>query len=97
MTVILKYFEMARKFLSSFTALLCIACVLTIGQPLSVNAEIYGKEITYGYLTYQTVDENEDGMFDYIQITGLYCNLSLSVIRAMNSELVGFPLHVLTV
>lgn len=88
MTVILKYFEMARKFLSSFTALLCIACVLTIGQPLSVNAEIYGKEITYGYLTYQTVDENEDGMFDYIQITG--CDKLITEVE-IPSEINGVP------
>ncbi len=68
--------------------MLCIACVLTIGQPLSVNAEIYGKEITYGYLTYQTVDENEDGMFDYIQITG--CDKLVTEVE-IPSEINGVP------
>lgn len=79
---------MARKFLSFFTALLCTASVLTLGQSLCVNAEIYEEEISYGYLTYQKVDENEDGMFDYIQITG--CDKLITEVE-IPSEINGVP------
>ncbi|MGN1481688.1 leucine-rich repeat protein [Porcipelethomonas sp.] len=58
---------MVKRFLSIAAAFLCLACLFSGVQTLSVNAETG----IYGYMTYEIIDADEDGIDsdDYVQIT----------------------------
>ena len=73
---------MKKKLLSFLTSAVMAATCLGSGfsemtgkinlvnKPLTVKAVTYSKEVKYGdYLYYKTVDEDEDGIYDYAEIT----------------------------
>ncbi len=63
--------NLTKKFLSVLTATICAAsaCVCSI----SVSAELTSSAKTSGNLNYVTVDEDEDGIDDFVRITS--CDL----------------------
>ena len=41
-----------------------------MNEPLTAEAVTYGEKIKYGdYLYYEPVDEDENGTYDYVEIT----------------------------
>ncbi|MCM1226819.1 MAG: leucine-rich repeat protein [Clostridium sp.] len=63
-----------KKFLSAAAAVvICLTnvfCPLTDNADMAVNAESYSDEMQYDdYLYYKKVDEDDDGIYDYIKIT----------------------------
>ena len=52
-------------------------------EPLTAEAVTYGEEMKYGdYLYYKTVDEDEDGTSDYVEISG--CDTSVIEVEIPN-------------
>lgn len=77
-----------RKIFSILISMVCSASIFAAFQMPIINADTYGEESTYGYLTYQKVDEDENGTYDYIQING--CDKSADEVEIPN-EIEGLP------
>lgn len=77
-----------KKCLSIMTSMICTASVFAGGvQLLTANAETYSEKMQYGdYLYYKQVDEDEDGIYDYIEITD--CDESATEVE-IPSEIYG--------
>ncbi len=64
---------MKKKIISMITALACAVCAVG-AMPATddmASAESYSDDFSYGdYLKYCEVDENEDGSYDYVKISG---------------------------
>lgn len=74
-----------KKILSTLTSIACTASAFAGMQFFIVNAETGG---TYGDLTYSTIDSDDDGTYDYVEITD--CNTSVTVLE-IPSEIEGLP------
>ena len=62
-----------KKIIGAITAAICALCTISIQSPISdisVSALSWSDELSYGdYLKYQKFDRDEDGTYDYIEIT----------------------------
>ena len=64
---------MKKKIISMITALACAVCAVGVMPAADnlVSAESYSDYFSYGdYLKYWKVDEDEDGAYDYVTISG---------------------------
>ncbi len=83
--------HIAKKITGILTAMVCAAGTVCGGSSLIADAETYGEQAGYGdYLYYQTVDEDEDGTYDYVEITD--CDES-AVEVDIPSEIEGLPVE----
>jgi hypothetical protein len=83
--------RIAKKITGVLTAMVCAAGAVCGGSSLIADAETYGEQAGYGdYLYYQTVDEDEDGTYDYVEITD--CDES-AVEVDIPSEIEGLPVE----
>lgn len=69
------------------TVAVAILCVSNT-QLLVANAESYSEQLQYGNLYYSKADQNNDGIYDYIEITG--CTESTASV-IIPSEIDGLP------
>ncbi|MCM1227901.1 MAG: leucine-rich repeat protein [Clostridium sp.] len=76
---------MKKKILCAVTAITC----LIVLAPFTANAERFGDIMYYeNYLRYQYMDKDDDGTFDYIEITG--CDKSAET-ADIPAEIDGMP------
>ena len=75
-----------KQIMSVLAALTCAICTM---EPLIVSAESSSDTLQYGeYLSYVQVDEDDNGTYDYVEITG--CDTS-AVSVDIPSEIDGLP------
>ena len=82
--------KLKKRILAAVTAASCVFCINFAGvQPLIGNAANYSAVMKYGdFLSYKQVDEDEDGTYDYIEISE--CDKSATEIE-IPSEIDGLP------
>lgn len=80
--------NIVRKFLSSAAALALVLAAFAGGQSFIVEAD----EGIYGSMTYVTVDEDMDGVFDYVKITA--CDQSVTEVE-IPSKIKGLPVTII--
>ncbi len=79
--------SITKKFLSVLTATLCAATASVCS--LSVSAEKTSATLTDSNLTYVNVDEDEDGIYDFVRITGCEASAeSVLIPKAINDLVV---------
>ncbi len=72
-----------KKILGTLLAVVCTMNVFSVTQPLTANAETYGD-----YLSYQKIDEDDNGTYDYVEISD--CDISAVSVK-IPSEIDGLP------
>lgn len=82
--------KIIKKILSITITIICSVSILTDG--LWRNQTAKAEEGTYGLLTYNTVDEDGDGTFDYVKITA--CDQSVTEVE-IPSEIEGLPVTII--
>ena len=83
--------KLTKRILAAVTAASCVFCINFAGweRTLIVNAADYSDPFKYGdYLNYRQIDEDEDGIYDYIEISS--CDES-AVSVEIPSEIDGLP------
>ncbi|MCM1226612.1 MAG: leucine-rich repeat protein [Clostridium sp.] len=80
---------MKKKILCAVTAIMCLIGL----APLNSNAETYSDEMQYGdCLYYKQIDKDEDGIYDYIEISG--CDESAKT-ADIPDEIDGLPVKII--
>ncbi len=78
--------KLIKKLLSSVTAIACSVSVMCGGAALLTA----GADDTYGVFTYDIIDEDEDGTYDYVRITD--CDESAASVN-IPAEINGLPVE----